>query len=368
MNEWVNEIAEAIEQRGFFQRNERIMVAVSGGLDSMVLLALLHTLSKRHRWKICVGHFNHQLRGRSSNADENLVKKTAAGLKLKFVGGRGDVKTFARQNGVSIEMAARKLRHEFLAKTAKKLRIKTIALAHHADDQVELFFLRLLRGAGTAGLSGMDWASPSPADASIRLVRPLLGQTKELLRDYAETKRIRFREDASNLTPDFQRNRIRNDLIPVLESLQPAAKETILRTMEIAASESEFVLNAAREWLGSKRRPPLLQLHVAVQRVCLQLQIRALGYAGDFDLIEKLREKPNCGVSIDSMCFLSRDVEGTVVRRRSEPRRQDDAQIEVDLSFGNRGKLCRADGPLGLCQPEGRFVPQTSELRIFRRS
>ena len=297
----------------------------------MVLLRLLHQLSAARQWKITVTHFNHRLRGRSSDADENLVRKTAAKLKLKFVAGRGDVKMFAQQNGISIEMAARTLRHEFLARTAKKLRIKTIALAHHADDQVELFFLRLLRGAGTEGLAGMGWDSRSPADSSIRLVRPLLGQTKEFLRDYSETGRIRFREDASNMSPDFQRNRIRNELVPLLESMQPAAKETILRTMEIAAWESNFVLGAALEWLSSRQRPPLDRLHIAVQRVCLRLQMRVLGFPGDFDLVEKLRTQPNHSVSVDSETTLWRDAEGTVYPRTATATGFDGSELEVDL-------------------------------------
>ena len=139
-------------------------------------------LRSKHRWKITVAHFNHQLRGRASDADEQLVRKTAARLKLPFVVGRADVKQFAAQSKVSVEMAARKLRHDFFARAARKRKISTVALAHHADDQVELFFLRLLRGAGGEGLAGMKWRSPSPADTKITLVRPLLDFSKRNLR------------------------------------------------------------------------------------------------------------------------------------------------------------------------------------------
>src|SRR5208282_6018470 len=104
--------------------------------------------------------------------------KTAAAMKLRVVAGSADVKAFAAKSKLSLEMAARKLRHEFLAQVAQKQKIKKIALAHHADDQVELFFLRLLRGAGGEGLAGMKWRSPSPADKTISLVRPLLGFSK----------------------------------------------------------------------------------------------------------------------------------------------------------------------------------------------
>src|SRR5208337_2330462 len=150
----------------------------SGGVDSMVLLHALHRLAKQHGWQLTVAHFNHRLRGRASDADENLVRRTAAAMKLAVVAGRADVKAFARKSKLSIEMAARKLRHEFLAREARKRKIRIVALAHHADDQVELFFLRLLRGTGGEGLAGMKWRSPLSADPRLTLVRPLLDVTK----------------------------------------------------------------------------------------------------------------------------------------------------------------------------------------------
>ena len=174
-----------------------------------------------------MAHFNHRLRGRASDADEAFVCKTAEAMKLPFIMAGADVKKFARESKLSIEMAARKLRHEFFAKAAHSHKIKTIALAHHADDQVELFFLRLLRGAGGSGLAGMKWRSPSPADKTISLVRPLLDFSKAELEQYARENKIRYREDATNLSPDFLRNRIRHELLPLLRRhYQPALNKT----------------------------------------------------------------------------------------------------------------------------------------------
>ena len=134
-------VEHSIRERTLFRRGDKILVAVSGGLDSMVLLHVLAELANASRWKLVVAHFNHELRGHSSDADERLTKKTASKLGLEFLVGRGDVQTLSRTKGVSIEMAARELRHAFLARTAKQARSKVIATAHHADDQVELFFL-----------------------------------------------------------------------------------------------------------------------------------------------------------------------------------------------------------------------------------
>ena len=174
MRQFLHSIESEIQSRGLLPRDQKILVAVSGGADSLVLLQSLASLAAKFRWKLSVAHFNHQLRGRASDADEQLVRQSAAALKLPVVVGRADVKAFAKESKFSIEMAARKLRHEFFARVAKSQKISVVALAHHADDQVELFFLRVLRGAGGEGLTGMKWRSPSPADKSITLVRPLL--------------------------------------------------------------------------------------------------------------------------------------------------------------------------------------------------
>ena len=189
MSEFLTRFERQIQSRCRPRRGEKILVAVSGGLDSMILLYALGEIAGKSRGQIVVAHFNHQLRGRSSEADERLVNKTAETLGLPFVVGRADVRRFARESKLSIEMAARKLRHEFLARVASQRRISSIALAHHADDQVELFFLRVLRGAGGEGLAGMKWRASSPVNPKIMLVRPLLSFTK------AELSRVCVREE-----------------------------------------------------------------------------------------------------------------------------------------------------------------------------
>ena len=152
VSEFLQRVEDEIKGRRLLLRGQKILVAVSGGVDSMVLLRALHSLAAKYRWQISVAHFNHRLRGRASDADERLVRKTAAAMKLPVVAESADVKRFAAKSKLSLEMAARKLRHEFLARAARKQRIKTIALAHHADDQVELFFCGCC-----AARAAMDW-------------------------------------------------------------------------------------------------------------------------------------------------------------------------------------------------------------------
>jgi tRNA(Ile)-lysidine synthase len=323
-------VEQNVQNRKLLKPGQAVLIAVSGGLDSMTLLHLLHALSSRHRWKLTVAHFNHRLRGRSSDADEKLVRRIAARLELPMVAGAAEVKPFAKETRLSLEMAARKLRHEFLARVARERKIRIVALAHHADDQVELFFLRLLRGAGGEGLAGMKWHSPSPVDPTIRLIRPLLDATREELQWFARENKIPFREDASNALLEMPRNRVRNELLPLLRRhYQPALTNAVLRLMEIVGAESEMVGETARQWLGenkSGRRQTaggkssdlhvvpnnFASLPVAVQRRVLQLQLTKLGVAPDFKLIEQLRESPGKPISVSPGLSLVRDAGGNL--------------------------------------------------------
>jgi len=305
-------VEKSIQNRRLLKSGEKILFAVSGGVDSMVLLHALEKLSARHNWKIVVSHFNHRLRGRASDADEKLARRTAAKLKLPVVVESADVKSFAQKSKLSIEMAARKLRHEFFTRAARRQKIKTIALAHHADDQVELFFLRLLRGAGGEGLAGMKWKSPSPADKTISIIRPLLDFPKDELLEFARESRISFRHDATNFSKDFLRNRIRNELLPLLKrQYQPALAGTVLRLMDILGAESDFIGEAARQAIKSNFE----NLPTAVQRRILQLQLAEAGVTPDFDLIESLRQSPKQFVSVGAKILVARAESGEIKLR-----------------------------------------------------
>jgi tRNA(Ile)-lysidine synthase len=334
-------VEKSIQNRRLLKRGQAVLVGVSGGLDSMTLLAALRELSSRHRWRLTVAHFNHQLRGRSSNADEELVWQTAAAMRLPFAAGRANVKEFAQKSKLSIEMAARKLRHDFFARVAKERKIRAVALAHHADDQVELFFLRVLRGAGGEGLAGMKWRSPSPVDSKIMLVRPLLDATKAELRGFARESKILFREDATNTSLDLPRNRVRNELLPLLlRHYQPALTRTVLRLMEIVGAEADLAGEAARQWLRSSGRESAPSkrhsgksgtsaaavrgtgfdyLPVAVQRRVLQLQLSEVGVPADFELIESLRQSADVPANLGPQLSVLRDATGAVSLRLARP-------------------------------------------------
>ena len=352
MTDLLQRVEENVQKRRLLKRGQAILVAVSGGLDSMALLHLLHELSSRHRWHLTVAHFNHRLRGRSSDADEKLVRQTAAAMRLHFVAGRANVKEFAQKSKLSVEMAARKLRHDFFARVAKERKIRVVALAHQADDQVELFFLRVLRGAGGEGLAGMKWRSPSPVDSKIMLVRPLLDAAKAGLRDFVREGKIHFRDDATNATLDMPRNRVRNELLPLLRrNYQPGLTKAVLRLMEIVGAEADLAGETARQWLRSSGRESaqtksqgrlasaatiekenFASLPVAVQRRVLQLQLTDLGVTPDFELIEQLRESPGRFASVSSSLSIARDAHGKLGCKKHVPGGFNANELSVNLA------------------------------------
>jgi tRNA(Ile)-lysidine synthase len=343
MNELLERVEQTIRARKLFRRGAAILVAVSGGLDSVVLLHLLQALAPRYGWRLVVAHFNHRLRRGAADADERFVRRLAATMKLRCVVGRMDVRAHAQARGLSVEMAARELRHRFLAETARQCGIRTVALAHHADDQVELFFLRLLRGAGPEGLTGMKWRAPSPAAPGIALVRPLLEVRRAELETFARQQQIRFREDASNAALDILRNRIRHELLPLLRRrYQPAIERTVLRLRELLAEETAFIAEVTGAMQRAGGRTPFSALPVALQRRRLREGLQRLGIAPDFALIERLREHLGQSVSAPDGQLLVADETGRVEPREAAP--QDFDWDEQRVEFQGRAGECVFDG------------------------
>jgi tRNA(Ile)-lysidine synthase len=333
VNDLLYRLNQAIARHRLITDGESALTAVSGGVDSMVLLHALAELAPMHRWKLTVTHFNHQLRGRDSDVDERFVARAAKKLNLRFVSDRGDVKAFAAAQKLSIEMAARTLRHQFLAHTAERLGVRHVFLAHHADDQVELFFLRLLRGAGTQGLGGMEWSAVSSASRRLKLLRPLLNETKVALLDFARARKIKFREDATNHLPDILRNRMRQKLLPLLRrDFAPALDRAVLRSMELIRDEGDFVTFEAAEWLKRKRRAAFDALHVALQRRVIQLSLIGHGVVPQFDHVEYLRTHANEWLTVHSNFFCRLRADGEIEVRPVMAARFHSGEARVALS------------------------------------
>ena len=213
-------------------RGGRVLVALSGGPDSVALLFVLRELERLGELVVAgVGHFNHQLRD-AADGDELFCAELADELGIQAELGRGDVRTLACREGRSIEDAARTARYEFLERAAERLRADAIATGHSLDDQAETFLLRLIRGAGPRGLAGIR-------PRAGRVIRPLLDISRADLRAYAEEHRLLFREDESNLDRSIPRNHVRLELIPFLQEFSPGIVEVLAREAAIAREDED---------------------------------------------------------------------------------------------------------------------------------
>jgi tRNA(Ile)-lysidine synthase len=235
MQPLVARVRRTIRRYDLVPSGARVLVGVSGGSDSVALLHLLLELQKEGDLLVAgVAHFNHRLRGVSSDEDEVFVRGLAASLSLPVVVDAGDVAEAARTSRTSFELAGRRLRYEFFNRAAASLGADYVAVGHTRDDQAETVLMRLVRGAGPVGLAGIH-----PRAGLI--VRPLLDVTRRELREYLLQGAIAFREDASNLDVSVPRNRVRHELLPLLQQrFSPAIVETLSREAEIAREDAEY--------------------------------------------------------------------------------------------------------------------------------
>ena len=222
---------------------DTLIVALSGGADSCALLDILANL-KELQLRLIVAHLNHCLRGAESDADEEFCRDRAHHYGLPFESGRIDVGEIARTEGTNLEDAGRQARRRFLEEIRKQYHAAAIALAHHADDQAETVLMRLLRGSGSTGLSGMSFRNGTR-------IRPLLNSTRLEIENYLAERQLCHREDLSNRDITFLRNRIRHELLPLLETYNPSIRTTLTTTASLL-SDDDTVLGELTAELASR--------------------------------------------------------------------------------------------------------------------
>jgi tRNA(Ile)-lysidine synthase len=227
---------ETIRRHGLARPGERVLVALSGGADSVALLLVLRELEQGGALTIAgAAHLNHQLRGAEADGDEAFCAALARALGLPFRAERTDVAALARAQKRSIEDAARSARYRFFERAADEWSADVIAVAHTREDQAETFLLRLLRGSGTRGLAAIQ-------PRAGRVVRPLLDAGRDDLRAYLASRGQAFRQDSSNADVTIPRNRIRHELIPYLEShFSPAITDVLAREAALARQDEDFL-------------------------------------------------------------------------------------------------------------------------------
>lgn len=222
-----------LEGFGFSCKGEKIVVAVSGGIDSMVLLDLFGRLKKDQQLRLFVAHVNHQLRGKTSDNEERLVKKISKKIGAGFFSARWN-----KPKQCNTQDAARDFRYNFFLQVSRKVNARFIATAHHRDDQAETVLLRLIRGCGIKGLGGMNRSS---SFHEFWLIRPLIDFGRSEIEGYAKRRKLLFSQDETNLKTDYKRNFVRHKVIPILEELNPSIKEALADTAFAAQSNFESV-------------------------------------------------------------------------------------------------------------------------------
>lgn len=270
MKNFIKNIQNTIFQKELFARGSSIVVAVSGGPDSVCLLDILNQLKDKYALELIVAHVNYGLRGKDSNGDEKFVLKLAEKYGLEGVILRPKIK-----NKKNLENNLRDIRYDFFEKVRKEHDFDCIAVGHNLDDQAETFLQRLIRGAGMRGLCGMQFKNG-------KIVRPLLGFSRQKIAKYLRARKLKYRIDKTNRESIFLRNRIRHQLIPYLEkNFNPRFKETIFQTATALSEDYALIENLAQDFFLKNRNlsvKKILPLSNALQkRIILQFLQKANG-------------------------------------------------------------------------------------------
>jgi len=229
-------VRRSITERHLLEAGDRVAVAVSGGADSVALLRILLELRNELGIVLSVAHFHHQIRGVEADADAQFVRDLAGRFGLEFHFGSGDAPSCSRDRKVSLETAARELRHRWFAQLLEDRKAEKIATAHTLDDQAETVLMRIVRGAGTRGLAAI-----APVHREKHLIRPLLEVSRADIQSYLDSLKQAWREDSSNRDLSHTRNRLRHELLPQLErEFNPSIKRTLSDLAEVARAEEQF--------------------------------------------------------------------------------------------------------------------------------
>lgn len=210
-----------IKKEKLFKPTDKVLLTVSGGIDSVVMCDLFH----QAKIKFAIAHCNFQLRGKESNDDEKFVKALAKKYTVECFHLAFNTSTYAKKHQLSTQVAARELRYDWFEKIRKEHGYKYIATAHHKDDVIETFFINLMRGTGIKGLHGI-------LPKNKKIIRPLLFCNKEEIKAYTQKNKLRYREDSSNASDKYVRNKLRHHVIPLLKTINPQLEDTMMNNIQ----------------------------------------------------------------------------------------------------------------------------------------
>lgn len=265
----LQQFKQFIQEEALFSVGESVLLGVSGGKDSM---AMLH-LFKEAGYTFGIAHCNFQLRGEESEGDEAYVKEVAEKMGVPFFSARFDTQTFAEEKKVSIQMAARELRYTWFRKLAERKEYQWIAIAHHKSDVVETILINSIRGTGISGLIG-------PRPKIKHIIRPLLCFSDEEIEGYIRERNISFREDSSNASTKYLRNKVRLELLPMLRDMNPSIEDTILanidRFSELEEMQQSYLKSAKRRLVQQRGKRKFIHLEELKRTAALRTVLHHL--------------------------------------------------------------------------------------------
>lgn len=242
----LEKVENTIKSHKLINKGDKVLIGVSGGPDSVCLLDLLFKIKDKRNLKISIIHINHGLRGKDSEKDQALVNNLAKKYQIPIIIKKINVKNYQKKNKLSLEEAARDLRHQVFSLTCQQKKINRVVLAHTSSDQVETVLMNFLRGAGINGLSGMNYHKDfkvltNNKRINFQIIRPLLDCSKKEILAYLKQEKLKFNLDKTNFDLNFTRNRIRHEIIPAFKKINPSIEENILAQAKLFQDLSQSV-------------------------------------------------------------------------------------------------------------------------------
>lgn len=241
MNEVEEKVLKTIQKYNMIQANDKLVLGVSGGPDSLFMLYILNKLKEQLKFEIVVAHINHMIR-EEANSEEEFVKEFCRKIDTEFYSKRIDVEKYANNNKIGLEEAGRKIRYEFFEEVLEKTNSNKIAIAHNKNDKVETIIMHLLRGSGISGLQGIEPIKDN------KMIRPIIEIERTEIEQYCEKNELEPRIDKSNFENKYTRNKIRNIVIPYIkQEFNPNIIDTITRLSEIITEENQYLIKQTEQ-------------------------------------------------------------------------------------------------------------------------
>ena len=261
----IEQFKKYIISHQLFSQKDKILLTVSGGIDSIVMCHLFKTAN----FNFDIAHCNFKLRGKEADKDELFVKQLANSLKVDFYHHTFDTNDYAKEKKISIQMAARELRYDWFEKTRKEHHYTFIATAHHLDDAIETVFINITKGTGIAGLHGI-------LPKSGKIIRPLLFTDKAAIINYAKQNKIDFRQDASNNENKYTRNKIRNEIIPLFEGINPHFKQTFKKNIERFRDTEKIYLDTIGRTINKLQEKKKNEIRIPIYKLLKQVSPKTI--------------------------------------------------------------------------------------------